>query len=208
MVAALGALARGGNAVLKMFTAFEHSTVGIIGTLRACFDRVYLCKPTTSKAGNSETYVVGCGFLGISEHALAALSARVGTEWPAGRALLPRDSLPDDFVRAVRRAATFMARMQTAVIEANIATYGRGFDRARARARHEFVDAWMRAFAVSSVPREEFLSPRPSDGSKRDVGSVRARPPHPRPAASSPSAPQLHAQAGARRAPQHPDVAR
>lgn len=153
-----------------MFTAFEHSTMGILGVMRACFDRLYLCKPATSKAGNSETYAVGCGFLGISERALAALSARVGVDWPAGRALLPREVLPDDFVGAVRRAAIFMSRLQAAVIEANIATYGRGFDRARARRRHEFVEAWMKAFHVSSLHRGEFLSPKPTDGSKRDVG--------------------------------------
>ncbi|XP_014890419.1 cap-specific mRNA (nucleoside-2'-O-)-methyltransferase 2 isoform X2 [Poecilia latipinna] len=56
--AALLLLSPGGSFVLKMFTLYEHSSVCLLYLLNCCFRSVSVFKPATSKAGNSEVYVV------------------------------------------------------------------------------------------------------------------------------------------------------
>ena len=57
-VTALMTLGNGGSFVLKMFTLFEHCSINLMYLLNCSFDQVHVFKPATSKAGNSEVYVV------------------------------------------------------------------------------------------------------------------------------------------------------
>jgi len=61
-IAALSLLEEGGTFVIKVFTLFEESSVTLLFLLNCFFDRVEVFKPTTSKAGNSECYVLAKGF--------------------------------------------------------------------------------------------------------------------------------------------------
>lgn len=47
--------------VLKMFTYFEHPSVGLLYLLRSHFDEVWISKPSCSRASNAETYLVAKG---------------------------------------------------------------------------------------------------------------------------------------------------
>lgn len=58
VTAALLLLSPGGSFVLKMFTLYEHSSICLLYLLNCCFSSVNVFKPATSKAGNSEVYVV------------------------------------------------------------------------------------------------------------------------------------------------------
>uniref|UniRef100_A0A8C9QIY9 Cap-specific mRNA (nucleoside-2'-O-)-methyltransferase 2 n=1 Tax=Spermophilus dauricus TaxID=99837 RepID=A0A8C9QIY9_SPEDA len=58
VVTALTTLGNGGSFVLKMFTLFEHCSINLMYLLNCSFDQVHVFKPATSKAGNSEVYVV------------------------------------------------------------------------------------------------------------------------------------------------------
>ncbi|CAI9741818.1 cap-specific mRNA nucleoside-2' [Octopus vulgaris] len=63
--AALKLLGKGGSFVIKFFTMFENNTIGLMYLLVKFFDQVNVIKPATSKAGNSEVYVVCLNFLGL-----------------------------------------------------------------------------------------------------------------------------------------------
>lgn len=62
MVTALLSLSKGGNFILKAFTLFEHPTICMMYIMACAFDELSVFKPTPSKPGNSETYIIGKGF--------------------------------------------------------------------------------------------------------------------------------------------------
>lgn len=53
---------KGGNFVLKMFDTFLKSSIDIIFMLSSLYSEVYITKPDTSRAANSERYIVCKGF--------------------------------------------------------------------------------------------------------------------------------------------------
>jgi len=58
--------AAGGACILKTFTLFERETEALLYILATCFDELHACKPATSKAANSETYVVAKGIMEVA----------------------------------------------------------------------------------------------------------------------------------------------
>lgn len=60
-------LKEGGNMITKQYSYFEPITISLMGLMTRVFDRVEICKPMFSKAGNSETYLVGLGYKGDPE---------------------------------------------------------------------------------------------------------------------------------------------
>lgn len=69
----MGFLREGGSLVLKAFTTYEHSSLGMLFLMGCCFDRLIVTKPATSKSANSETYWVGIGFRGLPDGYLEQL---------------------------------------------------------------------------------------------------------------------------------------
>lgn len=57
-------LKKGGCFITKQYTAFESNTVSVIYIVASFFDEFYICKPATSRAPNSEIYLVGKKFKG------------------------------------------------------------------------------------------------------------------------------------------------
>ena len=62
--AIISRLAIHGNGVLKLFACCHQSTLEILESSSNGFDRSYITKPASSKAGNSEVYLVMIGFRG------------------------------------------------------------------------------------------------------------------------------------------------
>lgn len=60
----LSTLVQGGNCILKQYTFFSKKSWYLIQLYASCFDAFYITKPQTSKAKNSEIYLVGIGFRG------------------------------------------------------------------------------------------------------------------------------------------------
>ena len=60
-------LARGGNFIAKQYTYFQPLSINLIIIYASMFEEFYVCKPMTSKPTNSEIYLVGKGFIGMSE---------------------------------------------------------------------------------------------------------------------------------------------
>eukprot|EP00048_Salpingoeca_helianthica_P001178 m.47325 g.47325 ORF g.47325 m.47325 type:complete len:551 (+) comp11259_c0_seq1:21-1673(+) len=131
IVCGLFALGKGGSLVTKQytfFTAFNRSLAAILSTL---FDVLYVTKPRTSRPTNSETYLIGKGFRGLSPSLRASLLAwsthlraqpgpashagsLVGPELLAAvdKVLLPaaRKLFLDQQVEYLREAASFYKR--------------------------------------------------------------------------------------------------
>jgi DNA-directed RNA polymerase II subunit RPB2 len=76
VVSGLLTLAPGGNFVTKQYTFFTPFNRSLIALVAGFFEETYIIKPVTSRPGNSEIYLVGKNFLGISPEMSAALIER------------------------------------------------------------------------------------------------------------------------------------
>jgi 23S rRNA U2552 (ribose-2'-O)-methylase RlmE/FtsJ len=59
--------------ILKMFTLFTDVSISIVAYLSTKFDKLYIVKPDASRQLNSECYIVGIGYQGISETEISKL---------------------------------------------------------------------------------------------------------------------------------------
>lgn len=96
----------GGNFVVKMFTMYEQETICIMYLLVCSFKSVNVCKPATSKEGNSEVYVVCLDYIGTEEMKLwlCKLREHFGSK-RADKAMFPLSAIPEDFLNQLRQCA-------------------------------------------------------------------------------------------------------
>jgi DNA-directed RNA polymerase II subunit RPB2 len=76
IVSGLLSLALGGTLITKQFTFYTPFSRSLIALVASLFDETYICKPKTSRPTNSEVYLVGKGFKGISPELAKALLDR------------------------------------------------------------------------------------------------------------------------------------
>jgi DNA-directed RNA polymerase II subunit RPB2 len=76
IISGLLTLAPGGNFITKQYTFFTPFSRSLIALITAFFTETYITKPATSRPGNSEIYLVGKGFKGLSEEMAEALTER------------------------------------------------------------------------------------------------------------------------------------
>jgi cap2 methyltransferase len=69
-------LALGGTLITKQFTFYTPFSRSLIAIVASLFDETYIIKPKTSRPTNSEVYLVGKGFKGISSELATALLDR------------------------------------------------------------------------------------------------------------------------------------
>lgn len=119
VVAALQILDMGGTFVLKMFTFFELTTVGLLYFLNNVFDKVDVFKPAASKQGNSEVYVICSGFQRIYKN-LSYLLDMTAQMKHNDVPMFALDTIPDDFIDQVNSCAGMFMVFQTKAIESNI----------------------------------------------------------------------------------------
>jgi cap2 methyltransferase len=76
-VVGLMSLRKGGVMVVKTYTFVHPSSISLMAVCASVFDSFYVTKPVTSRPANSEVYIVGIGFHGLTpeheEHLLAAV---------------------------------------------------------------------------------------------------------------------------------------
>ena len=58
-VVAINLTREGGVCFLKMFTCITYDTLDILELLNKYFEKVYICKPYTSRLLNEESYIIG-----------------------------------------------------------------------------------------------------------------------------------------------------
>lgn len=137
-VAALLLLSSGGSFVLKMFTLYEHSSVCLLYLLNCCFRSVSIFKPATSKAGNSEVYVVCLNYDGKEavRPLLSKLIRNYGPQLADREALLPGSLIPESFLKQHEEVCSYFYALQVETITENLRLFGRTTAEQRRRLEH------------------------------------------------------------------------
>lgn len=125
LLCAMAVLARGGSMIIKTFTFFESASIDILKICCTLFKSVRLVKPESSRAYNSEIYVVGVGYKHdevIFGQLLCLLDyfrrTPVGSGGGVGRpAFFARGGVPRDWIDI----ASFLTSRQIAAIDRALA---------------------------------------------------------------------------------------
>ncbi|XP_046714227.1 cap-specific mRNA (nucleoside-2'-O-)-methyltransferase 2 [Silurus meridionalis] len=161
-VCALLLLAPGGSFVLKMFTLFEHSSICLLYLLVCCFRLVHVFKPATSKAGNSEVYIVCLSFKSkdIVRPLLSKLIRNYGPDMLSTAALFPKSCISNSFLKQHEEICTFFQGLQISTIQENLhlftsmtAEQRRHLDQVRACAAQFYVQR----FQVQPLSRRRWV---------------------------------------------------
>ncbi|KAM5262444.1 cap-specific mRNA (nucleoside-2'-O-)-methyltransferase 2 [Ctenodactylus gundi] len=161
VVTALTTLGNGGSFVLKMFTLFEHCSINLMYLLNCSFDQVYVFKPATSKAGNSEVYVVCLRYKG-REALYPLLSKMVLNFGPemTRKALFSHHMLPKSFLKIHEECCTFFHKYQLDTISENIRLFecmGEGEQTKLNNLRDCAVQYFMHKFQLKPLSRSNWL---------------------------------------------------
>ncbi len=155
VVAALQILDMGGTFVLKMFTFFELTTVGLLYYLVNVFDKVDVFKPAASKQGNSEVYVICSGYQRIYKNLNYLLEMTGRMKQNDNVPLFSLDMISDDFIEQVGNCAKMFMQLQTEAIESNIHFYRRpdSIDEQRRihELRYDIRREYVRLYGVKSI---------------------------------------------------------
>ncbi|XP_029954814.1 cap-specific mRNA (nucleoside-2'-O-)-methyltransferase 2 [Salarias fasciatus] len=161
--AALLLLSPGGSFVLKMFTLYEHSSVCLLYLLNCCFRSVAVFKPATSKAGNSEVYVVCLDYDGKEavRPLLSKLIRNYGPSMADREALFRSSAIPESFLTQHREVCTYFHSLQVETITENLRLFEgmtvelrQRLDYIRDCVAHEY----LQRFQVSFLPRSRWIS--------------------------------------------------
>lgn len=122
VTAALLLLSPGGSFVLKMFTMYEHTSVCLLYLLNCCFSSVNVFKPATSKAGNSEVYVVCLNY--DAKEAVRPLLSKLlrnyGPHMADREALFPNSLVPGSFLKQHEEVCLHFHTLQVETITENL----------------------------------------------------------------------------------------
>lgn len=156
--AALLLLNPGGSFVLKMFTLYEHSSVCLLYLLNCCFGSVSVFKPATSKAGNSEVYVVCLSYDGKEavRPLLSKLIRNYGPHVADREALFPSSVIPETFEKQHEEVCLYFHTLQVETITENLQLFEGMSVEQRQRVDHIrdcVVQEYMRRFQVCLCTR-------------------------------------------------------
>jgi hypothetical protein len=128
ILAMLETLKIGGCFITKQYTFFKPFTYTLMMIVASMFDKFYITKPLTSKPTNSETYLAGIGFKGISdewkkylEDTLSSYTSVVPMPGP----LLPAETAKDNSaaIDAIVDAADKIYTVQAELVKSNVEIY-------------------------------------------------------------------------------------
>ncbi len=124
MVAATASLNK--NCIVKHFTPFINSDsetnlaggqfVNMIYLYSLMFKNVYLFKPYTSRSTSGEFYVIGKGFLGVSDIELDKL-LNILDNFKINQTYFNKNDIPEDFYRQIFTFIDKMSKLNTLIIE-------------------------------------------------------------------------------------------
>ncbi|NXD01815.1 CMTR2 methyltransferase, partial [Certhia familiaris] len=160
-VTALMILGTGGSFVLKMFTLFEHCSINLIFLLNCSFEEVHVFKPATSKAGNSEAYVVCLRYVG--RESLHPLLPKMIQNFGTGivnKALFSQHTLPQSFIKTHEECCMFFHKCQVETISENIRLFEHMEEVEQMKLnklRDYGVEFFMQKFHVKPIGRNNWL---------------------------------------------------
>ncbi|XP_033489960.2 cap-specific mRNA (nucleoside-2'-O-)-methyltransferase 2 [Epinephelus lanceolatus] len=161
--AALLLLSPGGSFVLKMFTLYEHSSVCLLYLLNCCFRSVNVFKPATSKAGNSEVYVVCLNYDGKEavRPLLSKLIRNYGPQLTDREALFPNSLIPESFLKQHEEVCSYFHTLQVETITENLQLFEGMSPEQRQRLdyiRDCMAQEYLQRFQVSFLQRSRWIS--------------------------------------------------
>lgn len=161
VVTALMTLGNGGSFVLKMFTLFEHCSINLMYLLNCSFEQVHVFKPATSKAGNSEVYVICLHYKGreVIQPLLSKMVLNFGTEM-SRKALFPHHVIPASFLKSHEECCVFFHKYQLETISENIRLFECMGEEEQARLnnlRDCAVQYFMQKFQLKPLSRNNWL---------------------------------------------------
>jgi 23S rRNA U2552 (ribose-2'-O)-methylase RlmE/FtsJ len=146
-IAGLKSLKIGGNFVGKQYTCFETRTWELLQIYTLMFTKFYLFKPKTSRLRNSEIYLIGLGFKGMSEDVEKDLIERMnkgGDERP----------MPND----VYIASDMIFGAQTEYLNKIVDEFYQRKDRSEWRElRRIESDKWLKDYPIKPIKKEQWL---------------------------------------------------
>ncbi|XP_029354829.1 cap-specific mRNA (nucleoside-2'-O-)-methyltransferase 2 [Echeneis naucrates] len=163
VTAALLLLSPGGSFVLKMFTLYEYSSVCLIYLLNCCFHSVNIFKPATSKAGNSEVYVVCLNYDGKEavRPLLSKLIRNYGMHLADQEALFPKTLIPQSFLKQHEEVCSYFHKLQVETITENLQLFEGMSTEQRQRLdyiRDCIAHEYLQRFQVSFLSRSRWIS--------------------------------------------------
>ncbi|NWH55764.1 CMTR2 methyltransferase, partial [Geococcyx californianus] len=178
-VTALMILGTGGSFVLKMFTLFEHSSTNLLFLLNCSFEEVHVFKPATSKAGNSEAYVICLRYIGReSIHLLLSrMMQNFGREM-VNKALFPQHILPESFLKIHEECCMFFHKCQVDTISENIRLFEHMEEAEQTKLnklRDCAVELFMQRLHVKPIARSNWLVKKSQTGCSTNATWFRQR---------------------------------
>ncbi|XP_070687408.1 cap-specific mRNA (nucleoside-2'-O-)-methyltransferase 2 [Pempheris klunzingeri] len=163
VTAALLLLSPSGSFVLKMFTLYEHSSICLLYLLNCCFRSVSVFKPATSKAGNSEVYVVCLHYDGKEavRPLLSKLIRNYGPHLADREALFPNSLIPESFLKQHGEVCSYFHSLQVETITENLRLFKGMSTEQRQRLdyiRDCMAQEYLQRFQVSYLPRSRWIS--------------------------------------------------
>ncbi|KAK0150051.1 Cap-specific mRNA (nucleoside-2'-O-)-methyltransferase 2 [Merluccius polli] len=161
--AALLLLSPGGSLVLKMFTLYEDSSVCLLYLLNCCFRSVNVFKPATSKAGNSEVYIVALDYENKAEAKLllAKLIRNYGPSMADCEALFPQSMIPASYLEQHVQVSSYFHALQMDTITENLRLFDEMSTEQRQRLdciRDHTAQEYLQRFQVRKLQRKQWLS--------------------------------------------------
>ncbi|XP_028258578.1 cap-specific mRNA (nucleoside-2'-O-)-methyltransferase 2 isoform X2 [Parambassis ranga] len=163
VTAALLLLSPGGSFVLKMFTLYEHSSVCLLYLLNCCFQSVSVFKPATSKAGNSEVYVVCLNY--DNKEAVRPLLSKLirnyGPHLADREALFLNSVIPESFLKQHEEVCSYFHTLQVETITENLQLFEGMSTEQRQRLDHVrdcVAQEYLQRFQVNFLPRSRWIS--------------------------------------------------
>lgn len=151
-------LKKGGHFIAKQYTFFEPLTYTLIAVYSTMFEQFYIAKPLTSRPFNSEIYLVGKNFIGMTGSTRKLLFDRL-REFHSG----PLCLLTPPIARQLTKAASRLQEVQVNFIRQNVEYYKRyckksilmrgAFD----SLKNTLLAEWQRSFPIKRIDSSKLL---------------------------------------------------
>jgi len=115
IVSALLTIRKGGAFITKQYTIFEPFSVSLIVVLASLFENFSIIKPSTSRSLNSETYLFGQGYKGMSTTTENILLERLDNFNMLP--LISIDNIPKDTIASILYAVVEISKQQAKKIK-------------------------------------------------------------------------------------------
>lgn len=148
-----------------MFTFFEDSTISLVYLLNCSFSEVKVFKPSSSKSGNSEVYVICLRFKGLQtlNHLWESLLLPYKSlDYKTGKSMFDLNEINSGYLDQISACVDFFMEKQIETIEENIRNFknNQATERSKIMHRKKLVAAqYIKKYKVQRISKEKKLVP-------------------------------------------------